>query len=154
MSRYSPDALGHAAPERRQLTDSETMSPAAPLGIVHIPKTGGYAVRSALSAVCRLDESPAYHDAQLIAGTSIRDLPRPTQDTFVTARRLREIGHGRQVLIGHYSAPTLVAAGCAELAVQLREPRIATPQPLSLLAVPASHSRGVGSMGPDSTWVL
>jgi hypothetical protein len=105
------------------LTDSETMSPAAPLGIVHIPKTGGYAVRSALSAVCRLDESPAYHDAQLIAGTSIRDLPRPTQDTFVTARQLREIGRGRQVLIGHYSAPTLVAAGCAELAVQLREPR-------------------------------
>jgi len=99
------------------------MSSAAPLGVVHIPKTGGYAVRSALSAVCKLDESPAYHDAQLIAGIPIRHLPRAKQNTFVTARQLREIGRGRQVLVGHYSIPTLIAAGCAEIAVQMREPR-------------------------------
>ena len=111
MRRYSADALGRELPERRQLTDSEMMSSAAPLGVVHIPKTGGYAVRSALSAVCKLDESPAYHDAQLIAGIPIRHLPRAKQNTFVTARQLREIGRGRQVLVGHYSIPTLIAAG-------------------------------------------
>lgn len=123
MRRYSPDALEHERPERSELTEPAVTSPAAPLGIVHIPKTGGSAVGSSLRAVCKLDESPAYHDEQLIAGISVRDLPRSKQDTFVTARQLREIGRGRQVLVGHYCVPTLVAAGCAEIAVQMREPR-------------------------------
>jgi hypothetical protein len=50
-------------------------------------------------------------------------VPSPNRETIATVADLRDIAHSHRVVIGHYSALSLLEAGCSDLALQVREPR-------------------------------
>jgi hypothetical protein len=93
------------------------------LGVVHIPKTGGTAIRSALHDAIGVGAGSAYFDATMVAGVDVQRLPEPTKSRFAAKGQLRSICRSNEVVMGHFSAPALLSAGCRGFAVQLREPR-------------------------------
>ena len=94
------------------------------LGVVHVPKSGGSAMRSALAQLPGCYTGPYYYDRAHFGSDELRRaVPQPNQATIVEAGRLAEIVGTHRSVIGHYAAPSLMAAGCAALAVQVREPR-------------------------------
>lgn len=99
------------------------MSTQAALGVVHVPKTGGAALRVALGGVAGCYVTPFYADASLIDGVDVDGLPGTTRRQFASADALRHICQENRLVIGHYSADILVESGCDQIATQLREPR-------------------------------
>jgi hypothetical protein len=93
------------------------------LGVVHIPKTGGTAIRSALHEAIGVGAGSTYFDATMVAGVDVQRLPEPTKLLFAAKGQLRSICRSNDIVMGHFSAPALLSAGCGGLAVQLREPR-------------------------------
>lgn len=93
------------------------------LGIVHIPKSAGSAVRDSLTRIPGCYAGPFYFDKSHFGTREILEgVPRPHRSTVVTAE-LKAIAQSHRVIIGHYSARTLLDAGCQALATQVREPR-------------------------------
>lgn len=94
------------------------------IGVVHVPKSGGSAIRSALSQLPGCYTGPLYYDVQLFGSRAMADaLPRKTRKEVVTIRRLRRVIATSRAATGHISAHNFLTAGCGALAVQLREPR-------------------------------
>ena len=93
------------------------------LGIVHIPKTGGSAIRAAIVGVAACDLGQGYFDAAMVAGTGVDHLPDETRHQFVTSEILQDLCKSNRIIIGHYTAPALLDAGCCSIATQVREPR-------------------------------
>lgn len=101
---------------------------------MHIPKTGGTAVRALLAPFSTepawaetgptegLGTGP-YFDQSMIEGVRVAELPEPRRRQFVTRRQLRELCAASTLLMGHYSAQRLLDAGCVQLATLVREPR-------------------------------
>lgn len=93
------------------------------LGIVHIPKTAGAALRDALSRVAGCYTGPSYFDWTHFGSADVLNrIPDPNRSTVVSDE-LGEIVQSHRALIGHYSTRTLLDAGCKALATQVREPR-------------------------------
>ena len=99
------------------------MSLQGALGVVHVPKTGGAALRVAFGGVAGCYVSPFYADASLIDGIDVDGLPGTTRRQFASADALRHICQESRLVIGHYSADILLESGCDQVATQLREPR-------------------------------
>lgn len=94
------------------------------LGIVHVPKSGGTAVRNALSGLPTVYDGPLYFDRAHFGTARLVDgVPRPNADKVASVAELAVVVETHRAVVGHYSAPTLLEAGCTALAVQLREPR-------------------------------
>ncbi len=93
------------------------------LGIVHVPKSGGIAVRSALCEVEGTHAAPPYFDREMVASVDVGVLPPPIRRDFVEDDHLAEICSDHRLVMGHYSGPLLLDSGCRQLAVQVREPR-------------------------------
>ena len=93
------------------------------LGVVHLPKSGGTAVRSALAALDDVVAGPCYFDDFMFGGRRPSGLSDDQEARITSPDHLRRMAEGRRLVIGHYQASTLVDAGCQRLAVQIREPR-------------------------------
>lgn len=93
------------------------------VGVVHVPKTGGAAIRAAFGAIAEWYTGPCYHDSSLIDGVDVSSLPPATGSQFATPSSMRRICDSHRLVMGHYAAYFLVEAGCQQLATQLREPR-------------------------------
>ncbi len=64
-----------------------------------------------------------YFDQSIIGGIDARELPTLTRSQFASMSQLRALRQKNRVLVGHFSAQSLVSAGFERLAVQIREPR-------------------------------
>ena len=93
------------------------------LGVVHIPKTGGSAIRSGLHEAIGDGAGSTYFDASIVAGVDVQRLPEQARALFVAKGQLRSMCRSNELVMGHFSAPALMSAGCSGLAVLLREPR-------------------------------
>ncbi len=111
--------VGHIPTMRRMVGRTQRSA----LGIVHIPKTGGSAIRAAIAGVAACDLGQGYFDAAMVAGTAVDHLPDETRHQFVTSEILRDLCETNRIIIGHYPAPALLDAGCRSVATQVREPR-------------------------------
>jgi hypothetical protein len=97
---------------------------AACCGFVHVVKCGGTAVRDALAGVPGSYSGPGYFDPDHFAEERfLAGMSGPERRRVVDGHELAEVVEAHQLVVGHYWARTLVSAGCATLAVQLREPR-------------------------------
>ncbi|HWG74101.1 MAG TPA: hypothetical protein VG184_08605 [Acidimicrobiales bacterium] len=91
---------------------------------MHVPKSGGSAMRSALAQLPGCYAGPYYYDRVHFGTDDLgQAVPEPNKATIVESGRLAEVVGAHRLVIGHYAAPSLMAAGCAALAVQVREPR-------------------------------
>lgn len=94
------------------------------IGVAHIPKCGGSAVRNALASLPGTYTGPPYFDLQhfgdprLVAG-----LPEDKTADVARGDDLRHLATHHLLLMGHFSVHTLLRAGCRAVAVQVREPR-------------------------------
>ena len=93
------------------------------LGVVHVPKTGGGALRVAFEGVPGCYVGPLYTDADVFEGLDIDGLPATTRNEFASVDALRGICRENRLVMGHYSVNALLDAGCGQIATQLREPR-------------------------------
>jgi hypothetical protein len=94
------------------------------LGILHVPKSGGTAVRNVLSGLPEVYGGPLYFDHAHFGSERLRrGVPSPNADTIASSADIAAVVEGHRAVIGHYSGPTLLDAGCTALAVQVREPR-------------------------------
>jgi hypothetical protein len=93
------------------------------LGVVHVPKCGGIAVRSALRELEGSHATAPYFDRELVASVDVGILPPPIRDDFVEDDHLRRICEEHRLVMGHYSGQLLLDSGCRQLALQVREPR-------------------------------
>ncbi len=95
------------------------------LGVMHIPKTGGSALRTSIAALDGSYTGPLYFDALHFGSPSWVDhIPPTNRETIVEGSdQLRGIVRRHQVLIGHFHLATILAAGCTGVAFQVREPR-------------------------------
>ena len=64
-----------------------------------------------------------YFDAAMVAGTAVDHLPDEARHQFVTSEILQDLCKSSRIIIGHYTAPALLDAGCRSVATQVREPR-------------------------------
>lgn len=98
--------------------------PAGCLGVAHLPKCGGLAVRDALASLEGSYTGPRYHDLQhfgdpqLIAG-----LPEDKLGELARPEDLRRLAAQHRLVMGHVSVRSLMDAGCRAVAIQVREPR-------------------------------
>jgi hypothetical protein len=94
------------------------------LGILHLVKGGGMAVRDAVARLPGSYTGPRYFDLQQFPVVGLLDgASDETLGTIVDEADYREVVGAHRVVMGHVSAATLLAAGCTDLAVQVREPR-------------------------------
>lgn len=94
------------------------------LAIVHIPKTGGVALRAALAQIPGCYVGPLYFDPLHFGSRELLDaVPEPNRSAVATSEALADVVGCYRILIGHYSTRTLIDAGCSMLATQVREPR-------------------------------
>jgi hypothetical protein len=105
-------------PILRQHRDRQT------LGVLHIPKCGGSAVRSALARLDGCYAGPLYYDEAHFGEPDLSESLLPSRRAEVASRQqLRPVVARSRLVIGHYSSRSLVAAGAKQLATQIREPR-------------------------------
>ncbi|MGP0030544.1 MAG: hypothetical protein ACLPVF_08555 [Acidimicrobiales bacterium] len=91
---------------------------------MHVPKCGGASLRVALGQMPGCYAEPLYFDRAHFGSPRLIDgIPAPTRDDIATTDDVAAIVRSHELVIGHYCTETLVAAGCARLAVQVREPR-------------------------------
>jgi hypothetical protein len=93
------------------------------VGLLHVPKAGGTAVRNAVRSIPGTHATTPYFDEDMIAGVSVTGLPEAMRAEFVRDGELRELCSRYQLVVGHFSGRHLLDAGCRRLAVLLREPR-------------------------------
>jgi len=94
------------------------------LGVLHIPKTGGVALRDALDGLPGCYTGPFYFDKEHFGSVVMTQaIPSPSHERIAKAADLAEIIREHSLVIGHYSTEVLWNAGCVSLAVQFREPR-------------------------------
>src|SRR5271155_862868 len=94
------------------------------LGVIHVPKVAGTSLRSAFVEIPGTYTGPKYFDEPYYGSRSMVDaIPMPNRDTTASLSDLTEIVKSNRLVIGHYSAGSLRAAGCTHLAMQVREPR-------------------------------
>jgi hypothetical protein len=53
----------------------------------------------------------------------VNAVPPPNRNTVATTMELADVVRSHRLVMGHYGAPSLFAAGCESIAVQVREPR-------------------------------
>jgi hypothetical protein len=98
--------------------------PTGCLGILHLVKGGGMAVRDAVARLPGSYTGPRYFDLQQFPSPDLLDgASEEVLATIVDGSDYRQVVGGHRVVMGHVSAATLLAAGCSDLAVQVREPR-------------------------------
>jgi hypothetical protein len=103
---------------------SQMDSATGPLGVVHVPKSGGAAVGKALQGLPGCYSGPLYFDyAHFGYDTRPTVVPRRRGAVIASPEELGRALTGATLFIGHVSADTLLRAGCWQLAVQVREPR-------------------------------
>ncbi len=95
------------------------------IGIPHVPKVGGTAVRSAVQSIPGSHATTPYFDEDMIAGVpvSVSGLSEKVEREFLRDGELRGLCSQYQLVMGHYSGRHLLDAGCSHLALLLREPR-------------------------------
>lgn len=100
-------------------------APGGTLGILHLVKGGGMAVRTVVAGLPGSYTGPRYFDRQQFPDPHLLDGASP--DVLATVvedeGEYRRTVASRRVVMGHVSSATLLAAGCRALAVQVREPR-------------------------------
>jgi len=103
---------------------SHNRQPSSCLGVVHVPKTGGSALRSALAELPGCYVGPRYFDEHQFGSTTwIDGIPAQQRNAIATHSDLAEIAKGHRLVLGHFTANSLLLAGCASIAMQVREPR-------------------------------
>lgn len=113
---------------------------------MHIPKTGGSAVRSALGGSPGSYVGPTYMDGAMVGDMDVRTFPPTRRTEFASASALGGLCRTHRLVMGHYGAQTLLDAGCRRLATQVREPR---SRLLSLYRFWQAHlKREAASWGP------
>jgi hypothetical protein len=94
------------------------------LGLVHLPKCGGTALRTAFTHVAGCYTGPVYFDRQHFGTNRLADgVPVQTRHVIGSLEDVRHIVDTHRLVMGHISAHMLVSAGCDSLALQVREPR-------------------------------
>ena len=108
----------------RQPDDNHSALAPGCLGVIHVPKSGGTAVKRSLGDVFSVYTGPLYYDsAHFGADHLLEGLPPHHAEEVGTVPDLSQIVKSHRAIIGHYAGSTLLAAGCTALAVQVREPR-------------------------------
>ncbi len=107
------------------VVSTELFEATAPrLGVIHVPKCGGMALRGALAELPRCYTGPLYFDEGQFGSAALLDaIPAPNSETIATTSDLAVIRHSNRLVMGHFAARSLISAGWLDLAVQLREPR-------------------------------
>jgi hypothetical protein len=81
-------------------------------------------MRKALGEIARAYTGPLYYDrAHFGSEHLLEGLSKGHADQVASVSDLSAVARVHRVIIGHYSAATLLAAGCTALALQVREPR-------------------------------
>jgi len=94
------------------------------IGVLHIPKTAGSAIRLAFGQIEGFYVGPLYFDDEHFGTRALADaVPPPHSDAIATTSDLAEIVKTHRVIMGHYATRSLVGAGCDSIAMQVREPR-------------------------------
>jgi len=94
------------------------------LGIPHLVKGGGTAVRDAVEQLPGSYTAPLYFDRQQFCTDGLLDgVSDEIQAILVDDDAYRDVVRTHRVVMGHVSSATLVRAGCTSLAIQVREPR-------------------------------
>jgi hypothetical protein len=94
------------------------------LGVVHVPKTGGVSLREALAELPGCYSGPLYFDEPYFGSPElVTAVPSPNRETIASQTDLTAIAQTHRLIVGHHSAPSLLAAGCGSIAIQVREPR-------------------------------
>lgn len=94
------------------------------LGILHLIKGGGSAVREVVEQFSGSYTTPLYFDRQQFCSDRLLDGVSPgVIASLVDADTYRDVVRTHRVVMGHVSSATLVDAGCRSLAIQVREPR-------------------------------
>jgi hypothetical protein len=94
------------------------------LGVVHVPKCAGTATRLALENSDGFYGGPLYFDEDHFGSRElVAALPADRQELVASPADLARLASSCRVVFGHYSASSLMAAGCGSLAIQVREPR-------------------------------
>jgi hypothetical protein len=94
------------------------------LGIIHVPKSGGSSLRSAVAQLPGGYSGPLYFDEQYFGSFELlQGVPSPNRETIAKPEDLRAIVESHRVVIGHYGALSLMEGGCTDLGIQVREPK-------------------------------
>jgi len=94
------------------------------LGVVHVPKTGGSALRSAVGELPGTYRGPLYFDeAQFGTAAWVAGMPGPRRQRIASPAELVGIVGSHDLVMGHFTVTSLLAAGCNSIAMQVREPR-------------------------------
>ena len=94
------------------------------LGLVHLPKCGGTALRTAFIQVAGCYTGPIYFDRQHFGTNRLADgVPAQTRHVIGSPEDVRHIVDTHRLVMGHVAGHMFVSAGCDSLAVQVREPR-------------------------------
>jgi hypothetical protein len=82
------------------------------------------AVRDVVATLSGSYTGPRYFDLQQFPADDLLDGASPdVMATIVDEDEYRELVASHRVVMGHVSSTTLLTAGCADLAIQVREPR-------------------------------
>ncbi len=115
------------------------------LGVVHVPKCGGTAVRDALAnGVHDSYLGPGYFDSDHFGGFD-PCIPASSQGRMTSPDEMAAACGRHQLVMGHYSAANLNASGCRALATLVREPRsriLSLYRYLQSMSVEERHSWG------------
>jgi len=140
------------------------------LGILHLVKGGGMAVRDAVALLPGSYTGPRYFDRQQFPSDRLLDgASADVLATIVDDDGYRGVVASHRVVMGHVSSATLLGAGCTDLAIQVREPRsrllslyrywqsqsgphLATWGNWGLDVVGAAHLPLRGFLDADATW--
>jgi hypothetical protein len=94
------------------------------LGVIHVPKCGGSAVRAVLGQIAGCYTGPLYFDEDFFGRASLAEaVPSPNRESIASLSELTDVVAGHRLVMGHYGASTLVESGCDSLAMEVREPR-------------------------------
>jgi hypothetical protein len=94
------------------------------MGVVHVPKTGGMALRLALLEIPGSYGGPLYSDVEFFGDKIyLENTPSPKLETVASVADLGLVVSNHSLVVGHYAASSLLEAGCTTIAVQVREPR-------------------------------
>ena len=107
------------------MTWSEQQPASQCMAVVHIPKTGGSALRTSFAQIDGAYAGSLYFDTEQFGSPDwIDDITSNIRQTIVTDQlQLADVARHHRLVIGHFSLGNMIAAGCTDVAFQVREPR-------------------------------
>jgi hypothetical protein len=80
-------------------------------------------VEAAVAGLVGRRSADIYFDQSMIGGIDVGELPDRRRSQFASMGQLQALRRHNLIVVGHFNAQSMVAAGFQRLALQLREPR-------------------------------